>query len=353
MSKKMLAVINKGPHNYILEEIDIPIPKQNELLVKIEACGICGSDVHCYEGAPQFWEGDGPAVIAPPIIPGHEFVGVVAECGKDASEFFGVKNGDRVIAEQIIPCKSCMFCNTGKYWMCEVHNIYGFQVNGGMAEYMIFNKDSIVHHVPNELSIEDAAYIEPLSCGLHVLERANINFKDTVVVSGAGPLGLGMIQGAVLKTPKSLIVLDLDDNRLNIAKRLGADVILNPTKVNVKQHIKSLTSGYGCDIYIEATGAAPSANQGLEVIRRLGTFIEFSVFSSEVTADWSVIGDQKELNLLGSHLGPYNYPVAIDLLQKNKISAKDIVTHKFALKDFAEAIEVAQSLDSIKVLLMP
>lgn len=355
MKQEMLAVVNYGPKNYKLEKIKKPIPAAKELLVKVEACGICGSDVHCFEGAGQYWDGPDPWVKTP-VVPGHEFVGFVEDGSSEALEYFAVEIGDRVIAEQIIPCGKCMFCQTGKYWMCQVHNIFGFQkqeADGAMAEYMIFNERCRVHKVPKELSLENAAYIEPLACGLHVVERSNLNFRDTVVVSGAGPLGLGMIQAFRLKTPKRLVVLDLNEDRLQLARSLGADVALNPTTVNVVEEVKKMTGGYGTDIYVEATGSPPSVGQGLAMVRRLGTFIEFSVFNGKANVDWSVIGDQKELNLLGSHLGPYCYPVAIDLLARNKISAQKIVTHQYPLKEFDAAFKMAKSAASIKVLLRP
>ena len=357
---KILAIVNHGPNDYRLETLACPRPQARELLVKVEACGICGSDGKCMHGAAMYWSGENPGAdswVKTPVIPGHEFVGHVAAAGAGAEEHFGVKVGDRVTAEQIIPCGKCMFCKSGRYWMCEQHDIFGFQggrSDGAMAEYMIFNQDCIVHKVPAELTLEDAAFIEPLACGIHAVERAQVFLRDVVVVAGAGPIGLGIIQTLALQNPKELIVLDLDNKRLELCRQFGASITLNPKDVDVVGKVKELTGGYGCDIYIEASGHPAGVRQGLEMIRRLGRFVEMSVFGEDVKTDWSVIGDRKELDILGTHLGPYCYPIAIDLLRKGKISARDIVTHKFALKDFAEAMEMASQPDkSIKVLLLP
>lgn len=356
LPEKMLAVINRGPHDYKLETVDCPRPGPKEAVAKVESTGICGSDVHCCGGAASYWGGANPWVKTP-VIPGHEFVCRIVALGEGAEEHLGVKVGDRVIAEQILPCGKCRFCKSGKYWMCDVHNMYGFQseiANGSFAEYMKIYSNSVIHKIPEELSIEDAGIIEPMACALHAVQRAQIDFADVIVLAGAGPLGLGMIQGIKLKTPKLSIVIDLDDKRLALAKELGADMTINPTKEDAIAKVKSLTDGYGCDIYIEATGSPVGVNQGLAMIRRLGRFVQFSVHGKETSSDWSVIGDKKELDLLGSHLGPYCYESVINLMQRGLLTSKGIVTHKFPLKDFEEAMKTASTPGAgIKILMIP
>lgn len=355
LPEKMKAVVNYGPEDFRVEVVNCPKPKALELVVKVEASGICGSDVHCYSGAKMHWGGDDPYVKVP-VIPGHEFIARVVELGEGAEEHFGVSVGDRVIAEQIVPCNKCRFCKSGQYWMCETHDILGFQkdrTEGSWAEYMLFRKNTIVHKVPDSISLEDAAFIEPMACALHVAQRAQVDFADVVVIAGAGPLGLAITQAIKLKTPKELIVVDIENKPLELAKKLGASMVINASKESVVKKVKSLTSGYGCDVYIEATGHPTGVTQGLDMIRRLGRFIQFSVLSADVTTDFSVIGDRKELDLLGSHLGPYCYPTAIDLFSRKLITADGIVTHTFKLDEFEKALEVARSKDSIKVLLVP
>jgi len=355
MSNQMEAIVCHGPKDYRYERVERPQARAHELVIKIVACGICASDCKCHSGAKMFWGGDNPWVKAP-VIPGHEFFGVVDHLGEGAAEHFGVKVGQRVIAEQIVPCDKCRFCKTGKYWMCEVHNIFGFQrevADGGFAQYMRFPPTSRVHVIPDNMPLEDAAIIEPLSCAIHTVNRGDIQLDDVVVIAGAGPLGLMMTQIAHLKTPRKLVVIDLVDERLALAKKFGADVVINPKNEDASAIIKQLTDGYGCDVYIETTGAPIGVTQGLDLIRRLGRFVEFSVFGADTSADWSIIGDRKELDVRGSHLGPYCYPVAIDLLDRGLVTSKGIVTHDFTLAEWDEAIKLANSLDSIKVLLKP
>ncbi|MFM9925717.1 alcohol dehydrogenase catalytic domain-containing protein [Variovorax sp. H27-G14] len=353
----MQAVVCHGPKDYRLETVAMPTIGRNELLISIAACGICASDCKCHSGAKMFWGGDGqPSWVKAPVIPGHEFFGYVEALGEGAGEHFGVEKGDRVIAEQIVPCNKCRFCTSGKYWMCEVHNIFGFQrlvADGGMADFMRLPPTSRVHKIPDGITLEDAAIIEPLSCAIHTVNRGDIQFDDVVVIAGAGPLGLMMVQAARLKTPKKLIVIDLVPERLALAKRYGADVVIDPRTENADAIVKGLTEGYGCDVYIETTGAPIGVTQGLEMIRKLGRFVEFSVFGAHTSADWSIIGDRKELDVRGAHLGPYCYPIAIDLLARGLVTSKGIVTHDFPLTEWERAFALANSLDSIKVLLKP
>lgn len=353
MTHHMTAIVCHGPKDYRVEQVAKPVAGPREIVTRIAACGICASDRKCWSGAGMFWRD--PWVKAP-VIAGHEFFGYVEELGEGAGEHFGVEIGDMVIAEQIAPCEKCRYCRSGSYWMCEKHDIFGFQhtvADGGMAEFMRFPANARVHKIPADMPLEDAAIIEPLACAIHTVERGDIQFADVVVIAGAGPLGLMMVQAARLKTPKKLIVVDPSQNRLDLAKSYGADVVLNPAKVDAIAEVKALTDGYGCDVYIEATGVSVGVTQGLEMIRKLGRFVEFSVFGKETAADWSIIGDRKELDLRGAHLGPYTYPIAIDLLSRKLITSKGIVTDHYDLSDWDEALKVSERPEAVKVLLRP
>jgi threonine dehydrogenase-like Zn-dependent dehydrogenase len=240
--------------------------------------------------------------------------------------------------------------------MCQQGDVYGFRQKafGAMAEYMLFPRNALNYKVPKSIPLKHALYIEPLACSIHAVQRGNIEFGDVVVIAGAGPLGLGMIAAARLKHPRLLISLDLNDQRLEVARACGADVGLNPGKVDVVQEVHKLTDGYGCDVYIEATGHPAAVTQGLHMIRKLGTFVEFSLMREPVTADWTIIGDSKELNIHGAHLSPYCYPIAIDMLQKGLLPMDTIVTHQMPLTSFQEGINLAKAGDrSIKVALIP
>jgi threonine dehydrogenase-like Zn-dependent dehydrogenase len=219
---------------------------------------------------------------------------------------------------------------------------------------MIFPANAISHKVPKDLPAHHAAFIEPLSCSIHAVERGEIEFGDTVVIAGCGPLGLGMIAAAKMKNPECIIALDLSNDRLEVAKRCGADLAINPGKTDSVNEVLGLTGGYGCDVYIEATGHPAAVEQGLQMIRKLGTFVEFSVMGEPVTIDWTIIGDTKELNVHGSHLGPYCYPVAIRMLEQGMLPMEEIVTHRLPLREFQQGIDlVASGRSSVKVTLEP
>ncbi|MBY6267502.1 MULTISPECIES: erythritol/L-threitol dehydrogenase [Parageobacillus] len=351
----MKAVVAYAPGDYRYEEVRTPqLENEYEIIVKVEACGICAGDVKAFEGAPSFWGDETqPAYIKSPVIPGHEFIGRIVAMGNKVT---GFEIGDRVISEQIVPCWECRFCKRGQYWMCEKHDLYGFQnnVNGGMAEYMKFTKEAINYKVPEDLPIEKAILIEPYACSLHAVQRAQIQLGDFVVLAGAGTLGLGMIGAAKKSGAGTLVVLDLIDSRLELAKKFGADIVLNPAKVDVVAEIKKMTDGYGCDIYIEATGHPKSVEQGLSMIRKLGRFVEFSVFKDPVTVDWSIISDRKELDVLGSHLGPYCYPLVIEGIANGDFPTEGVVTHKLPLEEFKKGFDMVKNgKDSIKVILIP
>lgn len=337
---KALVAYDLGHYTY---EPAYPVPEcgDDEIIIKTEGCGICAGDLKCMAGAGRFWSADKDASwVKPPFIPGHEFLGRVVQTGKNVTDW---KEGDRVCADQIVPCGKCKFCKSGRYWMCQPHATFGFQKdnNGGMAEYVRFPKTAVVHRVPEELPLEKALLVEPYACSKHCVDRAQITNEDVVVVSGAGTLGLGMITYARMKNPAKLIVLDLSDKRLAKAKEFGADLVWNPSKMNVIEEIMALTEGYGCDIYIEATGHPESVHQGLEMVRKLGRFVEFSVFSSPATVDWSIIGDGKELDVLGSHLSPYCFPFVIEHINDGKLLTDGVIQRFFDLEDWEKAFEYA------------
>ncbi len=342
LPKTMKALLAYSPSDYRLE-LTYPTPEcgANDIIIKTEACGVCAGDLKCMHGVAKFW-GDElqPGWVKPPFIPGHEFFGRVVQLGENVT---GYEIGDRIAADQIAPCGECRFCKTGRYWMCQPHNIYGFQYynNGGMAEYVRYGANSVISTVPEELDVKQALLIEPYGCSKHAVDRADIGNEDVVVISGSGTLGLGMVTYARMKNPKLLIVLDMQDNRLKKAKEFGADLVFNPGKCDVDREIKALTDDYGCDIYIEATGNPDSVRQGLQMIRKLGTFVEFSVFSGETSVDWSIIGDSKELDLRGAHLSPYAYPFVIENMRNGKLKTEGVVSSVFRLEEWEQAFEHA------------
>jgi threonine dehydrogenase-like Zn-dependent dehydrogenase len=353
----MRAVISHGPGNYQLEEVPVPTPGPGEALVKVEAVGICASDLKAYHGAAKFWGDENrPAWTETEVIPGHEFVGRVVQLDETAASRWGIAVGDRVVSEQIVPCWQCRYCNRGEYWMCAPHDMYGFKRRnpGGMADYMVFPKEALVYTISRELPAQHAAFTEPLSCALHAVERAQIKFEDVVVVAGCGPIGLGMVAGAASKNPAEVIALDVAPRKLDLAKRCGATRTINVAQDDPVAAVKELTEGYGADVYIDGTGHPSAVGQGLNLLRKLGTYVEYSVFGSDVTVDWSIISDDKELDVRGAHLGPHCWPAAIRMLESGVLPMDGICTHQLPLARFQEGLDlVADGSESIKVSLIP
>jgi len=355
--KTMKAVRVHAPNDYRLEEIPTPQPGPGEVLIKVLATGICASDVKAFHGARVWGSAEIEAYIEAPVTAGHEFVGEVVAMGEGAAEKYGLAIGDYAVSEQIVPCWKCRYCQRGQYWMCQQHDIYGFKgkrAEGSWAEYMLFPANAINYKVPKTIPPEQGALIEPMACAIHATQRGDIQLGDVVAIAGMGPIGLGMLQVAKQKGPGLVIALDMKPKRLELALKLGADLAIDVSKGDAIQRVLDLTGGYGCDVYIEATGAGPAVAQGLQMGRKLGTFVEFSVHAQPTAVDWSVIGDVKELNVHGAHLGAYSYPLAIHYLETGVINGAALVTHRLPLDKFAEALELAHRADdSIKVVLEP
>lgn len=341
LPKTMKALVAYDKGNYRFEpNYPTPVCGPDDIIIKTEGCGICAGDLKCFHGNSTWGDATHKKWVRPPFIPGHEFLGHVVEKGEHVTEY---EIGDRIIAEQIVPCGKCRFCQTGKYWMCQPHATFGFQKenNGGMAEYVRYPKNARLYKVPESISLEQALLIEPYSCAKHAVDRAEITSADVVVISGAGTLGLGMITYASQFKPAKLIVLDMVEERLKKAREFGADMTINPGKENALDKIMNLTDDYGCDIYIEAAGHPSSVIQGLQMIRKLGTFVEFGVFAQSTTVDWTLIGDNKELNVLGAHLSPHCYPYVIEHIADGTLKTDGVVSFFFSLEEWEKAFEYA------------
>ncbi|WP_372465384.1 alcohol dehydrogenase catalytic domain-containing protein [Spelaeicoccus albus] len=354
----MQAVVCHGPENYRLEELPVPTPGPGEMLLKVDGVGICASDLKCYHGAAKFWGDENrPAWAESEVVPGHEFAGTIIQADDEALTHHGVELGDRVTCEQIVPCGTCRYCRRGQYWMCAPHDMFGFKraTPGAMAEYLVVPKIALPHKISKDLPPAHAAFAEPLSCSLHGVERANIQFEDVVVVAGAGPIGLGMIAGAKSKNPMTVVALDMVDEKLELARRCGADVTVNIATQDAVTVVRDLTDGYGADVYIESTGHPSAVGQGLGLLRKLGTYVEYSVFGSDVTVDWSIISDDKELDVRGAHLGPHCWPAAIAMIESGRLPMDDICTDQFPLEDFQAALDLVGDTSgrSVKVSLLP
>jgi threonine dehydrogenase-like Zn-dependent dehydrogenase len=348
------AVVIYGKEDFRYEDFEIAGPGEDEVLVEIESCGICAADPKIYYGNAYFSQ---VAYDCAPIVAGHEFMGRVMKLGPGAAEKYGLKVGDRAIAEQIVPCGKCFWCKRGEYNRCDPHAVFGIKgYDGGWAKHMLYPKGSLVHKVPENVSWADAAIIEPLACALHGVNRAKIQFGEVAVVIGCGPIGVFMVQGVKLKNPRCLIAIDIDDHRLDVAKDVGADVVINPAKEDAVAKVKSLTEdGIGCDVVLEAAGTKKSVTAAIDMLRRGGRLMEFSVFAAdqEVAFDWSIISDIKELEIIGGHLGFHTYPAAIDFLSRGLITSRGIASDPYPLEDFKNAIDISKHRGHIKTLMQP
>jgi threonine dehydrogenase-like Zn-dependent dehydrogenase len=352
----MMAVRAHGPQDYRVEERPVPEIGPGEVLVEIGACGICASDMKAWLGNPVFWGPDGKSgYLEGPCIAGHEYAGRVVALGEGAAERGGLAVGDRVVAEQIIPCGECRYCRHDQYWMCSRHWIFGFkkQTEGGFARYNRYPAQALIHPVPESLSDAEAGYIEPAVCAWHAVDRGEIKPGDVVAIGGVGNIGLCMLQIAKMSNPGLLIAVDAKAYRLELALRLGADVAIDVTADDAVQRIRDLTEGYGCDVYVEASGNPKGVLQGLQALRKLGTFVEFSVFNEPATIDWTLIGDQKELNVHGSHLGPFCYPKTIAAIADGSLNVKPLIAGSYPLTAFHDAMESALSGNGLKNFVLP
>lgn len=355
MSEKMMkAVVTYAPGDNRYEDYPYPKLEEGEVLLKMKGCGICAGDLKAFHGGVRVWgHSEEDRYMEPPCIPGHEFYGEIIDMN---GEMEGYSIGDLVCAEQVIPCGECEFCRNGQYWLCQRSAVFGFKkyANGGFGEYIKLPKTCLIHKLPETFTMEQSVLVEPIACGMHALEQADIQHSDVVVIAGLGAIGLSMCNIANLALPKMVIGLEVREERAEMAKAFGADVVLNPAKVNVEEEIRKLTGGLGCDVYIEASGSPKSAVQGLNVLRNRGKYVQMGVLSDLVHADWNIIGDGKELTIIGSHLSAKVYPAVIRGIEKGLIKTDGLISHCFKLENWKEAYETAEkATDAIKVMLIP
>ncbi len=354
MEKTMKALMAYGPYDYRYEDVPMPVLEEGEILIKVKGCGICAGDIKAYHGGIRIWgTSEENRYIEAPCIGGHEFCGEITEIGKGVE---GFKVGDFILTEQIVSCNECAFCKEGKYWMCTRSAVYGFKqyANGGFAQYAKLHKNSINHIVPKGFSVEQAVLVEPIACGMHALELASIKHTDVVVVAGLGAIGLSMLNMASLCLPKKIIGIEVKGSREALAKEFGADVMLNPTTCNIEKEILKLTDGLGCDVYVEASGNPKSVTQGLNILKNHGRYVQMGVFASEVSADWNVIGDGKELTILGSHLSAKTFDSVLKGIQKGLIKTDKLISDTYPLKDWKEAFELSEKNENVtKIMLVP
>ncbi|WP_333813840.1 alcohol dehydrogenase catalytic domain-containing protein [Muricomes intestini] len=342
METKMKALLSYAPYDNRYEDVPVPTIGNGEILLKVKGCGICAGDIKAYHGGIRIWgTSEEDRYIEAPCIGGHEFYGEIVQKAADVE---GFEIGDTIVSEQIIPCGICRFCREGKYWMCTRSAVFGFKqyANGGFAEYVRLDKNCLNHKIPKSFTSEQSALIEPIACGMHAIERANIQHSDVVVIAGLGAIGLSMVNITSLALPKLVIGIDVKENRLAMGKEFVVEEIMN------------LTDGLGCDVYVEASGSPRSVRQGMDSLKNLGRYVQMGVFAEEVTADWNVMGDGKELTIIGSHLSALTFPSVIKGIESGLIKTEGLISHKFALADWKEAFQTAEKdPNAVKIMLLP
>lgn len=324
-----------SPRDIRVEDIPEPVVKDNTVKVKVKWCGICGSDLHEYLAGPIFIPKDAPHPITgekAPVVMGHEFSGEVVEVGKDVTN---VKPGDRVVVEPLVVCGECSACKEGKVNLCSSLGFHGLAGGGGgFSEYTTFPA-KFVHKIPDSLSYEKAALVEPMSVAYHSLEVGHFQAGQTAVVTGAGPIGLATIECLKAMGALKIIVIQRKSIRQEYAMASGADVVLDPNVDDVVAKIREMTNGIGADIAFETTGSQQCFDLALEAIHYSGYFVITSIWEKPVTMDLNSLV-LTEKNIVGSICYCNDFPKVIDLMANGKIPAKGYITKKISLDDIVK-----------------
>ncbi len=343
----MKAIVYEGPRKLVLKDVPKPRLGPRDLLIKVKAAGICGSDL-------EMARGNRPDVV-PPRIPGHEIAGQVAEAGGQTTRF---QVGDRVVVEPIISCGRCRNCRVGRYNICNELKFLGVHTDSAFAEYVVIPEQR-AYKIPNRFSYEEAAVLEPTAVGVHVINRSRVSLGDTVVILGAGSIGLQIGQVAKTRGAGYIIMTDVFDYRLELAKKLAADQVINSTKEDPLQYVKKATDGEGADLVIEAVGKSETILQTMDLVRAGGRIhiagLSVESFVTEPPTFW-MRQLLKEVTIETSRsYAADDWPAAIKLASKGDINCKALVTHKFSLEQAARAYEVADKKleKSIRVLFKP
>ena len=324
----------------------MPLPEigEQDVLVRVAACGVCGTDVHIYHGSK------GSTDVKPPVVLGHELAGEVEKIG---SQVTTVKPGDHVTIDPNIYCGKCHFCQIGKKQMCQ--NLYAIGVNrdGGFAQYCVA-PETQCYQLDKEVPLKYGAMTEPLACCVHGIDRAGIRQGDTVCVIGGGAIGLLMIQLAKLSGASKVILSEPVAMRREIGKKVGAWACVDPIHEDIKERLKELLGTEGVDVVIECVGTSVAAEQAFLAADRGATILLFSVPKPESIYSLHLEEVfQKELTILGSMINPDTHGRAAALINSGVLKLEPIITHSFSVEQVEEAILMQQSADSIKVIVEP
>ncbi|WMJ89590.1 NAD(P)-dependent alcohol dehydrogenase [Anaerocolumna sp. MB42-C2] len=331
MDGLMKVAVMNGIGEMGFEQRPIPSPKNNEVLVKLEYVGICGSDLHYYETGRI-----GDYIVEPPFVLGHEPGGVVVEVGADVKH---LKTGDRVALEPGKTCGHCEFCKTGRYNLCpEVVFFATPPVDGVFQEYVAHEAD-LCFKLPDNVSTLEGALIEPLAVGFHAAIQGNARAGQTAVVLGAGCIGLVCMMALKAMGVMKVYVVDIMEKRLEKALELGATDVINASKTDAVKAILELTNGAGCDLAVEAAGTEITTKQAVYMTKKGSNIVLVGYSKSgEMTLPMSLILD-KELTLKTVFRYRHIYPMAIEAVAAGKVNLKGIVTNEFSLDEAQKAMD--------------
>jgi 2-desacetyl-2-hydroxyethyl bacteriochlorophyllide A dehydrogenase len=334
----MKAVVFEDVRTPVVKDVPVPNIGPQDVLIRVKAAGICGTDVHIYEGE-YFSEF--------PLIPGHEFSGVVENIGKHVTT---ITVEDRVTADPNIGCGKCYFCKINQQNQCEHLEAVGVTRDGAFAEYVVVPEEKVFSI--GDISFQDAAMIEPTSCVVYGLQQHPIPIGAEVLIFGAGPIGLTLLQLIKHGGASRVLMVEKRKNRIDLAKSLGADVVV-PADGNEAESLKTL-SPTGFDVVLDATGIPKVVEGMIDFVRSCGTLFFFGVCPKDDTIQISPYEIfRRDLKVCGSFALRNTFAPAIRLLQNNVVQVKPLLSHAFPFEQFEEALEVMRSGNSMKVQLHP
>lgn len=336
----MKASVFTGKGNFDYTDIELPTLGEFDVLVKNIVCGVCGTDVHIFHGEA------GSADVAPPVILGHEYSGIVEKVGGSVKS---LKAGDHVTIDPNIYCGKCEYCRNGKKQLCEKMEALGVTRNGGFAEYSIV-PEAQAFKLNDDVSFEDAAMTEPLACCLHGIDLAGIKPGNTVLIIGGGAIGLIMLQLARLSGAAKVFLSEPNEMRRNSGKSLGADIVFNPVD---DESLKAFfhAAPNGADVVIECAGTIPSVKSAVDFANKGATILLFSVPAPDAEYALPLFDVyKKELTIKGSFVNPDTHFRAVELINNHVLNFKDIITHTYPLEKLADAINMQMNSESLKVI---
>jgi len=336
----MKAIVSHGIENFRFEDRPIPEVGEQEILVKIAYCGICGTDIHQFHGT---WDLDIGAT------PGHEASGVVKEIGSGVKTF---KPGDRVAMDPGIICHVCEYCRSGRIHLCP--NRFGMfnYKGGGFAEYAcVFERQ--VYRLPEGMPLKWGAFLEPASCCVHGIDRADIKPGETVAILGGGAIGLILMQLAKVSGASKVFVSEPQAERRKVADELGATATIDPINENAVEAIKEYSNG-GVDVVIESAGLPVTVTQCFAVVKTGGKVVLFGVNNPDTRVEFSPFQVfRNELTILGTVMSHDAYPRTMELIASEKIRVEPLISNVFPLPRFLEALKMHERQKGLKILITP